>query len=199
MGALLALHLAAKRPDKVHGTVLFAPTLWLDGWGVPWYATLFKLVHQKWFADLLQFSERRPYGIKDPRVRALVEVAIHSGDSSQVGQLANPGGVMLEMRWLVECVKRELASIKQPALIIHPRDDDRASLGNAAYLQMKLGGLVDTCVLDDSYHVITMDRQRTLVVHRAAAFASWLAERVKLREQATLTRIWDTPLPPWRR
>lgn len=199
MGALLALHLAAKRPDKVHGTVLFAPTLWLDGWGVPWYAALFKLVHQKWFADLLQFSERRPYGIKDPRVRALVEVAIHSGDSSQVGQLSNPGGVMLEMRWLVECVKRELASIKQPALIIHPRDDDRASLSNAAYLQMKLGGLVDTCVLDDSYHVITLDRQRTLVVHRAAAFASWLAERVKLREGAKVASIWEVPPPPWRR
>jgi carboxylesterase len=195
MGALLALHLAAKRPDKVHGTVLLAPTLWLDGWGVPWYAALFKLVRQKWFANLLQFSERQPYGIKDPRVRALVEVAIHSGDSSQVGQLSNPGGVMLEMRWLVECVKRELASIKQPALIVHPRDDDRASLGNAAYLQMNLGGLVDTCVLDDSYHVITIDQQRTLVVHRAAAFASWLAERVKLREQATPT----IPLLPWRR
>jgi carboxylesterase len=60
---------------------------------------------------------------------------------------------------------------------------------------MNLGGLVDTCVLDDSYHVITIDRQRTLVVHRAAAFASWLAERVKLREQATPT----IPLLPWRR
>ena len=53
MGALLALHLAAQHPEKVHGTALFAPTLWLDGWGVPWYAALFNLVRQKWCADLI--------------------------------------------------------------------------------------------------------------------------------------------------
>jgi carboxylesterase len=199
MGALLALHLAAQRPDKVQGTALFAPTLKLDGWGVPWYASLFRLVRHKWFADLIQFSEREPYGIKDPRVRALVDAAIHSGDSSQVGQLTNPGGVILEMRWLVNLVKRELASIKQPALIVHPREDDRAGLGNAAYLQARLGGIVDTCVLDDSYHVITMDRQRSVVVQRASAFASWLTERVRLASQgATVSSMWDAQPAPSR-
>ncbi|HEX5999227.1 MAG TPA: alpha/beta fold hydrolase [Hyphomicrobiaceae bacterium] len=171
MGAILALHLAAKRPEDVHGAALFAPTLKLDGWGVPWYSKLFKLVRHRWSADLIRFSEREPFGIKDPRVRALVTAQINSGDSSQAGQMTNPGRVMLEMRWLVDVVKRELAGIRQPTLIVHPREDDRASLGNAAYLQGALGGLVETCVLDDSYHIVTVDRQRDLVVNRAAAFA----------------------------
>jgi carboxylesterase len=171
MGAILALHLAAERPDDVHGAALFAPTLRLDGWGVPWYSVLFNLVRHRSVADFITFSEREPYGIKDPRIRRLVTAAINSGDSSKAGQLTNPGRAMLEMRWLVRVVKQELGRIRQPALIIHPRDDDRASLRNAAYLQGALGGLVDTCVLDDSYHVVTVDRQRDVVVERTAAFA----------------------------
>ena len=169
MGAILALHLAAQRPEAVQGLALFAPTLKLDGWGVPWHARLFHLVRHKWSADLIKFSERAPYGIKDPRIRALVTTAIESGDSSKAGQMTNPGRVMLEMRWLIKIVKRELDRIEQPALIVHPREDDRASLGNAAYLQKHLAGVVDTCVLNNSYHVVTIDRQRDLVVHRSAA------------------------------
>jgi carboxylesterase len=171
MGAILALHLAAERPGDVHGAALFAPTLKLDGWGIPWYSALFNLVRDRRTADLVTFSERQPYGIKDPRVRALVMAAVNSGDSSQAGQLTNPGRVMLELRWLVATVKRELQGIRQPVLIVHPREDDRASLRNAAYLQGALGGMVETCVLDDSYHIVTVDRQRDLVVQRTAAFA----------------------------
>ena len=100
MGAILALHLAAERPESVHAAALFAPTLKLDGWGVPWYSVLFNLVRTS-AAPFRHFSEREPYGIKDPRVRALVTAAINSGDSSKAGQLSNPGRVMLEMRWLV--------------------------------------------------------------------------------------------------
>jgi carboxylesterase len=97
--------------------------------------------------------------------------AIESGDSSKAGQFSNPGRVMLELRWLVAAVKRELGGIRQPTLIVHPREDDRASLRNAAYLQGALGGMVETCVLDDSYHIVTVDRQRDVVVERTAAFA----------------------------
>jgi carboxylesterase len=180
MGAVLALHLAAQRPGDVHGAALFAPTLRLDGWGVPWYSVFFNLVRHRRTADLVTFSERHPYGIKDPRVRALVTAAIDSGDSSKAGQLSNPGRVMLEMRWLVDTVKRQLGGIRQPTLILHPREDDRASLRNAAYLQRSLGGMVETCVLDDSYHIVTVDRQRDLVVQRTAAFARSITKRLAL-------------------
>ena len=36
MGAVLALMLAAERKEDVQGAALYAPTLRLDGWGVPW-------------------------------------------------------------------------------------------------------------------------------------------------------------------
>ena len=64
--------------------------------------------------------------------------------------------------------------MRQPALIVHPRDDDIASLKNAQYLQSHLGGLVDTLVLDNSYHMVTLDQQRHVVAERTDAFVSWV-------------------------
>ena len=180
MGAVLALNLAAERPDSVHGLALYAPTLQLDGWGIPWYARLFRLVWHRKGADLFDFAEREPYGIKDPRVRGLVTAAIQSGDSSQAGQLSTPGSSMLELRRLAQAAKRSIGSIAQPVLVLHPREDDRASLRNAFHLQKKLAGRVETVVLDDSYHIITLDRQRHVVVERTSRFAAdvrnWIGE-----------------------
>jgi carboxylesterase len=174
VGSILALHLAASRPETVSGLALYAPSLWLDGWGVPWHAALFRFVTVKWFADLFPFAERHPWGIKDPRLRALIERAIKSGDSSRAGVAALPGSLMLELRWLVQRVRSEIAEVRQPSLIIHPRQDDRASLRNLHYLQSRLGGLTETVVLDDSYHIITLDRQRQIVVSRTLEFAQRL-------------------------
>lgn len=177
MGAILALRLAALHPAKVHGCMLYAPTLWLDGWGVPWYSRLFSIVQQKSVANLVWFSERSPYGIKDPRLRAIIAEAIHSGDPASAGFLRIPGGCMMELRHLVRLVRRDLASIVQPTLILHPRHDDRASLRNAAYLGRNLGGRVETVVLEDSYHVITLDRQRDVVLEKSAAFANGVLQQ----------------------
>jgi carboxylesterase len=178
VGAVLALRLAVARPDTVSGLALYAPSLWLDGWGVPWHAALFRLVTAKWFADWFPFAERHPWGIKDERLRTLVERAIRSGDSSRAGVAALPGSLMLELRWLVQRVRSEIAEVRQPALIIHPREDDRASLRNLHYLQSGLGGLTETVVLDDSYHIVTLDRQRQIVVARTLEFAARLQQGI---------------------
>jgi len=177
MGAILALHHAAQNPQDVSALALYAPSLWLDGWGVPWYSSFFSLVTQKWLADYIPFAERDPWGIKDPRMRALVEQAITSGDSSQAGIAALPGSLMLELRWLVQKVMGEIGEVRQPALIVHPRNDDRASLRNLNYLQNNLGGPTHAVVLDDSYHVVTLDRQRVLVLDRTLEFITRIGQK----------------------
>jgi carboxylesterase len=178
VGAILALRLAAARGEAVSGLALYAPSLWLDGWGVPWQAALFRLVTQKWLADWFPFAERHPWGIKDARLRALVERAIKSGDSSRAGVAALPGRLMLELRWLARRVRSEIGEVRQPALIVHPREDDRASLRNLHYLQSSLGGLTETVVLNDSYHIVTLDRQRQIVVDRTLEFAGRLRQGI---------------------
>jgi len=174
MGAVLAIHHAAQHPQEVCALVLYAPSLWLDGWGIPWYSSFFALITQKWLADCIPFAERDPWGIKDARIRALIEKAITSGDSSQAGIAALPGSLMLELRWLTQAVKRETGKVRQPALIVHPRNDDRASLRNLTYLQSNLGGLSHAVILDDSYHLVTLDRQRQLVLDRTLEFVKQL-------------------------
>jgi carboxylesterase len=68
-GVMLALHLAAERPQQVDGTLLYSPTFWPDGWATPRYLGLLKLLPYKWLADLITLQERAPYGIKDERIR----------------------------------------------------------------------------------------------------------------------------------
>lgn len=186
MGAVLALKVAARNPDIVRGVVSMSPTLWLDGWNVPLHARLFKLVTTKWFANLMQFAEAPPYGIKDERLRALIAQALESGDPGKAGFLLLPGGLLMELRGLVSSVKRDLSGITQPVLIIHPRDDDRASLANVSYLQRRLPGRTDAVVLEDSYHLVTLDRQRGLVLARTLDFArSVMSSRERTESAAT--------------
>lgn len=175
-GAMLALHLAAKRPRHVHGLLLFSPTLWPNGWAIPWSFAFFKLIHLKWFANLFHLKECAPYGIKDDRIRKFVLESLQSDGRPLYPVFGRRGGSVLEFRWLVNTVKRELAAVKQPTLIFHSRCDDQANIDNTIALLLRLGGLVDVVVLDDSYHMVTLDRQRALVVERSVAFAGWLAQ-----------------------
>jgi carboxylesterase len=82
-----------------------------------------------------------------------------------------PGGAMFELGGLVSAVRERARGIQQPVLLVHPRHDDRASIHNSFWLQRNLAGTVDMVVLDDSYHVVTVDRQRHVVTDRTIAFA----------------------------
>jgi carboxylesterase len=189
-GALLSLMLAAKHPDKVQGIVPLAPTLWLNGWLIPWYAKLFRIVRHNWVADLISFPDIEPHGIKDDRIRDFIRKALTSGDSSVAGLPVTPGRAVLEHHRLVRVLKKQLAEIGQPTMIVHPREDDYADLNNAWYLQRNLKGRVDMVVLDDSYHIVTVDRQRHVVVERMVGFVSRLVEEFAGKEKsATATNI----------
>ena len=177
-GALLSLMLAAKHPEKVQATAPLAPTLWLNGWLIPWYARLFRLVRQNWVADLISFPDIEPHGIKDDRIRDFIRKALNSSDCSVAGLPVTPGRAVLEHHRLVRALKKMLGAIAQPAMIIHPREDDYADLSNAWYLQRNLKGRVDMVVLDDSYHIVTVDRQRHVVVERMVGFIGQLAAQL---------------------
>ncbi|MGZ3409195.1 MAG: alpha/beta hydrolase [Xanthobacteraceae bacterium] len=187
MGAVLALHLAAMRPKDVHGLALYAPTLWYDGWSTPWYRFMLRFGLATGFGRWIvgrfyRFVEAHPYGIKDPAIRAVVVAAMNSGDSTQAGILVTPGQAVIELNKLVQTVKRELPSITTPAMIVQAREDDLSSLKNTEYLQRHLGGLVDTLILNDSYHIVTVDRQRDLLIDATVVYATLLAERIRMQQ-----------------
>ncbi len=191
-GVPLALLLAARRPNEVHGSLLFSPTFWPNGWAIPWYFNFFRLVRHKWFANLLRMRECAPYGIKDERIRRFVLDSLQSDGRPLEDIFGRRGGTVLEFRWLAEAAKQILHLVKQPALIFHPREDDQSDLSNTMLLQRKLGGLTEVVVLDDSYHMVTLDRQRQLVVERSVVFADWVGQRYA--EHQEMERIKQSAL-----
>ena len=170
LGSIIGLHLAANHPDKAQGVALFSPTLWLNGWAMPWYTKLFSLVPNRWIASMMHFPDAESLGIKCPRVREFVRAALAASDGSDLGTSGTPGAMLLENRRLVAAAKKILHKVQQPTLIVHSRQDDYANLTNATYLQGELAGAVELVVLEDSYHMITLDKQRHVVVERTRAF-----------------------------
>ncbi len=177
MGGILAAHLAQNRPDEVQGLAFYAPTLWMNGWAMPWRARLLRFVRPTPFKIEWNLAERSPYGIKDERIRNFVVNSMLGGDSSEAGVFSTPLRAFANFNGLVAVVRKRLGEIMIPSLIIHPREDDIADLDNAMYLQRKLSGTVDMVVLDDSYHIITLDRQRHVVIDRSATFAKQVVAR----------------------
>lgn len=179
LGSIIGLHLAANHPDKVQGVALFSPTLWINGWAMPWYTKLFSLVPNRWVANMMQFPDAPSLGIKCPRVREFVRTALAASDGSDLGTVGVPGAMVLEHRRLVAAAKRILGKIQQPTLIVHSRQDDYADLNNATYLQGELAGSVDLVVLEDSYHMVTLDKERQVVVEQTRSFVNRVAAAVR--------------------
>jgi carboxylesterase len=187
-GAMLALRLARERPDDVQGLMLFAPTLFPNGWAVPKGLNFFRLVHQKWFARLFFFHQRAPYGIKDDRIRNFVIDSFKSEERPIEDLFGRGGGLVFEFLRLVKDVRKGLGKINQDCAIFHPRHDDQSSLSNAITLQKNLAGMVEVTVLDDCYHMVTLDKQRSIVVDRAVDFAVRLTQRIQ--EKAAVKHIF---------
>lgn len=186
-GSMLALRLARERASEVQGLILFAPTFWPNGWAIPAAFNLFRLVHHKWAASLSRFSQRAPYGIKDERIRNFVIDSFKSEGRTLDDLFTRGGGLVWEFKSLARDVKRRLGEISQQAVLFHPRYDDQSDLSNAFILQRKLGGSVEATVLDDCYHMVTLDRQRSIVVDRTVDFVVRLTQR--LEEKAAVSRF----------
>lgn len=188
-GAVLALMLAAKNPGKVHATSLLAPTLWLNGWTIPWYARLFGAVFHRRLASLFHFPHKAPYGIKDPKIRDFVAKMRAARGSAEAGHPITPGEAIFEHRRLSKAVQTLVPFVRQPALIVHPLEDDYAGLSNATWLRDTLAGDVDMLVLDDSYHIVTIDRQRHLVVEAIDRFVRQVTGEGAERETARVAKL----------
>ncbi|WP_025112403.1 carboxylesterase [Pseudomonas sp. H1h] len=171
MGAVLSMYLAAEHPGQIEGLLLYSTTLRYDGWSINKLAFLTPLLMKIPFGvHLCSFEEKPPYGIKNERLRAIVERQMKEGQSSQAGLLTMEGVTVRELHRLNAVVKKSMPSITTPALVLHSIEDDITSRWNADYVERKLGGPVTKVLLDDCYHMITVDLQYRRVVELSADF-----------------------------
>jgi len=178
MGALLALKLAADRPEMVDGLGLYGTTFVYDGWTIPWIGKLsflLPLVVSLGFGRNRKFHECFPYGIKDERIRQRIAGSMLSGDSAAAGLPGNPWPSLAEFYRLSWRVRRMLPDVRTPCLVMHAKEDDVASLRNVQVLVRGVKGPVETVLLENSYHMITVDQERNFVIERTTRFFNEVA------------------------
>lgn len=178
-GAVLALRLAAFRGAETSALLLFAPTLAVNGWAIPRSIKLFHLVSDKWTARLFNFRTPAPHGIKDERVRNFALEAMKGDGALPADITARSGGTVYEFFRLVRNVMPMLTRIPHHTMIFHPRQDDQSDIKNTMILQRKLAGMVEVCVLEDSFHLVTLDRQRGYVAERSIDFVDRAVARAR--------------------
>ncbi len=181
MGAVLALALAQRHPQRVKGLGLMAPTLKYDGFNCPSYASWLLPLGARTPAILFyRFKERPPYGVKDERMRAKIVEMMFSGSSTDAGLPFMPGRSLAQNLKLVALVEKRLADVHAPALIVHSVEDDVTHIRNARRLAASISGPVRTLYLEDSYHLVTVDRERAKVAQATVDFFDGLSAPARL-------------------
>lgn len=178
MGALLALRLAAVRPGWIDGVGVYGATFRYDGWSIGWtgrLSFLLPIFKRLGIGRQRSFIEQPPYGIRDERLRAQVSAAMFAGDSEAAGLPGNPWHALAEMVKLSRDVRRRLPDVLAPCFIAHAADDDVASVANADLVARRVRGPIEMLLLADSYHMITIDRERRTLIERTADFFGRIA------------------------
>lgn len=177
MGALLALELAANHGDQVAGLGLLSPTFFYDGWNMPKLRrSLLPLAFFTPLKHFLYWHEVAPYGIKCERTRAVVHAVLENRDSQaseKVGIFKTPLVTVHESSKLIAHVKQSLIRVKSPVLVVHSTEDDMASTKNVDFLTQRITSSdVETWLIDNTYHVLTLDRRKDDVADRVGQFFS---------------------------
>ncbi|WP_293457001.1 alpha/beta fold hydrolase [Phenylobacterium sp.] len=169
VGGALGLALCAEFP-QIRGAAVYSMTFEYDGWNMPRWATaapLIQLVAHLPLIRRIAFNEPYPYGLKDLRLRemasrpdALIEGAIDR----------LPLGALYDMYRLGRRIEQLGPRIVTPTLIVHADEDDMSHPRNAERLVAALAGPSEILRLDDSYHMVHVDRQHRRVADRTAAF-----------------------------
>lgn len=196
-GALLALD--ASLTVRVDGVGVFSPTFIYDGWNTPWShailplaMTLVPLSLQRWLFHL----DGPPFGIKDEVLQASMRKSYRlttilsewmnewqvrrkaiEGRPLPLSSAASKGYPIFPLRTLTEIdrlilgVRSRLHEVTAPTIILQAREDDMTSPRNASIVYDTISSTNKQLVLlNDCYHVITIDKQRQAVVKNLTAF-----------------------------
>lgn len=178
MGALLGLLLAVHKKERLAGVTLLSPTFFYDGWNMPKWRRrlLLPLAIHTPLRHFLSWEEPPPYGIKDERVRAMVAAVLENRDArtaDKIGHFKTPATVIRESTRLVRAAKNSLGQVSRPTLVVHSVEDDMASIKNAHFVTKRIASQrVETYFVDDSYHVLTLDKRKNDIADRVAAFCT---------------------------
>ena len=184
VGGALALKLASHH-RRIQGVAVYSMTFEYDGWNMKRWMAAAPLIQL--FANLplirrISFAEPYPYGLKDERLRERVAKA--QGDLIEGALDRFAFGVLFQMYRLGRHIEKIGRKVVAPTLILHAREDDMSDARNAYRLRSCLGGPVTLRLLDDSFHMIHVDKERDQVAALTGDFFGAAPEAVTMARRA---------------
>ena len=186
LGAVLSLMLAAEYPHHVAGVICLSPTLFYDGWNVPWTQRLIRLADYLPVKHYIFLREVPPYGLKDEILRQRVAAAYANTsphDSTQVARLGYahfPLRLFCEMRHLILSCIESMPKVTAPLLLVQAEDDDATSPRNAQFIYDRVASTQKEIVLlKNSYHVVVADLDREIVAAEMTKFCVDIARHCR--------------------
>jgi carboxylesterase len=190
IGADLALMLAAEFTEAVAGVICLAPTLFYDGWNVPWTHRFIPLVDWTPFKFFAYHREESPYGLKDETLRAFVDKeyaakTLKDDGQGHDGYAHYPIQLMCEMHHLIKACMRALPRVKASILVVQAEHDDATGPRNAEFILNRTSSRRKELLrLQNSYHVVTADLERARVAAAMQAFCDSVIFENSLRQRA---------------
>jgi len=193
IGALLALLIADEFKENVSGVSCLSPTIFYDGWNMPWVRHLLPLAYFTPLKYFSYFKEEPPYGIKNKAIQNRVHRFYRNAtlennveDIIQYGYPYIPVTLMYQHRLLLRFFKKILPRITVPLLLIQAKEDDMTSVRNSRYIYKRIGSKTKEIIfLDNSYHVITVDQQRDIVAQGIDEFFEKIKRGARQEAQAS--------------
>ena len=169
MGATLATLVAAQRTD-ISSLVLMSPVLKYDGWSVPFYRPILDFFYflgaHNW-----EYSEREPFGVKNIDLRRRISEKFKTSKVSEVGAASISARHLHEAKGLMASAKDSLHDLSCRLLVIQSVEDDTCSVWSASeILEHCRSELRRVIWLGNSYHIVTIDNEREIVLNEVLNF-----------------------------
>jgi len=173
LGSALALRVAGLRSDRLSTLLCLSTALDYDGWGNPWYTHLLPLARYVPFAKRISVKEREPFGLKDVRMRAWVARQMREAGESDAGAATLSVAELLKARDLIALARSSLPEITVPTLLIHAKEDECATPRSSYEIADRINAnRIRVALLADSYHMISIDREKEHVLSEMLQFLS---------------------------
>lgn len=169
MGATLATALAIQK-KSIQSVCLLSPVLGFDGWSIPWYYHLLVVAYffgiRSWI-----YHESEPYGLKNLTLRKRVKETINTSEGGLAGANSFSAQALYESQRLIRFVKRNVEKFSNDLMIIHSVDDESVSPKSPEFIIKNCKSEVRRVIwLGDSYHVITLDNEKEIVLNEVSYF-----------------------------
>jgi carboxylesterase len=175
LGAVLSLAIGIRYGEKVNTICPISTTLNYDGWSLPYITKIIPLSHISPLYYIVNnifkyhVGESEPYGIKDEATRNIIKKKMSATSTTHYNKV--PFCSVWEMHKMNTYVKKNLHKITSPICAIHPLEDDVSSIKSVEDIRLGVSSIIfESLILQDSYHLATIDRERDLVADTIGNF-----------------------------